>query len=245
MTTSTSNAVELSSFIDSVVTDMATARRTSRRNADGELVSNDDRAAIAKLVQKQDHPNVLNRIAMTMVTLQADRRMASRAYRKVQLKPERMLSFVQDISNQCCWAARRLLIAQQNHEAEQQASGVDFSADVAEQVGVESVSTDRIAEVIESDAFSLGNLHSWLAGKMNYLGEIEDFHLYADRGPVDSATNENAWATLRFADTFNEAQGIMAQILDELSESQEAATGNEAQSLDFNGGQYAPTTAAD
>jgi hypothetical protein len=233
----TTQTAGLHSFLDTVITEMSTPSRRSRRNAAGELVMSTDRAGIAKMIQKQSHPNVLNRIAMTYVALSAERRMASRAYKSVQLKPERMLSFVQDLSNAVCWAARRLMLAQAAHEAEAQAAGVDFSADIAEQVGVEGVSTARISDVVDADAFALGNVYSWLAGKMNYLQEIEDFHMYADRGPVDPADPDSPWTVQTFSDTFNGAMAIMGSVLDQLSEEQEAVTGEEAQSYNFGTGE--------
>lgn len=266
MATSSNQPVVLSSFIDSVITEMSTPRKATRRGPGGELVHNDNRAKLCKIIQQMDSPHVLNRIAMARTHLENERAMASRAYQKVQLKPEHLLSLTQDIANQCCWAARSLMMAQRRHEDGREAAttdftaglarpwveteaddveddaahgttepmaGVDWSEDVAERVGVTGVSTHLIGEVLEYDAACLEAVYSHLSLKMSYMSDIEDFHLYADRGPVDPTESGSPWVVHRSATTFDEALAIMDDILDKRTDERIAEDRTEAATTDF------------
>lgn len=208
--------ISVQSFIDATVTDMAE--------------KSNKLAAIAREVQKQQHDNVANRIAMAYVSLSNKRRLASRTGNEVRVKPELMLNFLQSLMNGICWNARRLKQAQLEHETQQQAVGVDFSADVAAELHVETVATDNIGEVVEYDHFVLSNVQTWLASKMSYLTEIEELHLFADHDYDEEA---DEWVLRASAATFAEAEALMENLVLELAEAEEVKSGTEAAALDF------------
>lgn len=205
----------VTSFIDSTITDMAQGHSSYN--------------TVAQTIQAMDHKSVLNRIALAWVKLGNDRQLARRANQQPKVKPEVMLSFLQQLMNQICWAGRRLMIAQQQVEAEDQAMGVDFSQDIAAQLGVECVASEHIAEVVDEDFRCLLNVHTWLAAKMEYLEDIESFYCYADR----QQDEEGNWQMLHHADRFDDALSIMEQAIQALQEADARVSHAEAGGIDF------------
>ena len=118
----------VSSFIDTVIT--KADNKQGGRNG-----------IIAGMVQRQDAEHVANRIAMTYVQLTKER--TRRRLESVRLgvpieimsvKPEHMLSFVQSMMNNCCWAARSVIRAVQADD-QKIYDCIDISEDVAERAG--------------------------------------------------------------------------------------------------------------
>ncbi len=218
----------MNSFIDAIITHMSNARVKKS----GEPTKT---ALIAQRVQEQQHPNVLNRIAMTYVSLSHDRALAKAANQQPTLKPEHLVSFVQNAANQVCWAARRYARSQELQEADDQANGLDFSQDVAAQLNVEPMSARELADAVEQDAFCLGNVYLYLAGKMSYLEDLPEFSLFQESGPViDEGTGEVIeWLVTATADTLDGARSLMDMAVERLNTEQIAKDGEEAQTADF------------
>jgi len=168
---------KLSSFIDTVVT-----------KADSKQGKRD--GIIAGMVQRQDAEHVANRIALTFIALRDERKLRriDSVRRGVPIeimseKPEHMLSFVQNMMNNCCWAARTVI---RSGQAEDQANGIDFSQSVAEQAGViESASFHAVEDTLMDDWNILNELHSWLCGQMNYMTNLDPLFLYSEKTEVE------------------------------------------------------------
>ena len=173
----------VSSFIDTVIT-KADSKQGGRNGI------------IAGMVQRQDAEHVANRIAMTYVQLTKERtrRRLESVRHGVPIeimseKPEHMLSFVQSMMNNCCWAARTVI---RSGQAEEQANGLDFSQSVAEQAGViESASIHDVEDTLMDDWSILNELHSWLCGQMSYMTDLEPLFLYAEKAEVEPGVWEH------------------------------------------------------
>ena len=167
----------VSSFIDTVIT--KADNKQGGRNG-----------IIAGMVQRQDAEHVANRIAMTYVQLTKER--TRRRLESVRLgvpietmsvKPEHMLSFVQSMMNNCCWAARAVV---RSGQAETQANGIDFSQSVAEQAGLlETACMHNCDDTLMDDWATLNELHTWLCGQMNYMTDLDPLFLYAGKAEVE------------------------------------------------------------
>ena len=191
------------------------------------------RGDIAKVVESMDHDSPLNRIALTYNAFNNQRRQATIAEKETGVrgidpiaKPEQLLSFVQEVMNQVCWQARRL------HNAnlqEEYANGIDFTQDVGEQVGVYTENSN-ITEYVDDDFLALNNLQSWLAGKMNYLTDIEPLY-YFSQSEQDPASG--GWISKYNTMSFGDSQSAMDTIIEELEEKSERLETEEAASFDF------------
>jgi hypothetical protein len=222
----------MKSFIDAVITDMGTKKGVSN-------------ATIARVIQNMGHKDIGNRIALAYVKLNNDRTTAKRANQTVAVKPEQLLSFVQQVMNQICWSARRLVVEQLKTERSEaaglQAAGIDFSERTAEEVDVESVSTNLISEVVADDHFFLSNVHAWLAAQMSYLDDIQPLEVFVNQQQeIDEHTGEIQWVVTDRASSFDEAMGIMEHAIDTLKEEDSAKVGDQAMNLDFQSGNIAP-----
>ena len=174
---------KLSSFIDTVVT-KADSKQGGRNGI------------IAGMVQRQDAEHVANRIAMTFVQLTKERtRRRLEANRNgipievMSEKPEHMLSFVQSMMNNCCWAARTVI---RSGQAEEQANGIDFSQSVAEQAGLlETACMRNCEDTLMDDWATLNELHTWLCGQMSYMTDLDPLYLYAEKAEVEPGVWEH------------------------------------------------------
>jgi|TARA_R100000081_G_C4775495_1_gene148284 hypothetical protein len=191
------------------------------------------RGDIAKVVECAQHDNALNRIALTYNQFSNQRRRAIMAEKETGVrgddpiaKPEQLLSFIQEVMNQVCWQARRLHNANLQEDL---ANGIDFSQDVAEQVGVYDVNTE-IHTYVNDDFIALNNLQSWLAGKMNYLTDIEPLY-YFSQSEQDPASG--GWISKYNAMSYDEALCAMTTIIEELEEKNEKQEAQEASDIDF------------
>ena len=210
-----SKIMETLTFIDSTITAMSEKSNKF--------------ALIARTIQSQDHASAANRIALAYIQLDTDRRAAKRANLEPAVKPEQMFSFLQALMNQCCWAARRVLFAQNVADSALQASGIDFSEAIADDAGVSGTKSEDINTLIEEDFFVLNNVQSWLAGRMNYLTEIDDLAVFADREVNDN----NEWVLKHSALSFDEALPIMDMMLDDMREQEAVVVHDQAASTDF------------
>ena len=163
-------------FIDTVITNMS-----SNKNRNG---------AIAKLVDSNDAPLAANRIANVMLDL-AEKRQAARidAVRagtpipEMPEKPEHMLSFVQQVMNSSCWAARKVANSGKQRDM---ANGLDFSQSVAEQAGnIASAALADVEVTLMDDFQILNELHSWMCSEMNYMTDLDPLFLFAEKECID------------------------------------------------------------
>lgn len=199
------------SFLDKALTDMSEG---SNRNA-----------VIAGLVQSQNHAEPANRIALEFLDLQKQRTTnridAIKAGTEVpvmEVKPEHMLSFVQQLMNKCCWNGRRIANTNKNEDF---ANGIDFSQAVADQeANLESNAVQDVRTTIHDDFNVLNELHSWLCGKCNYMTDLDPLFLFAQKTEVSDGVWEFTHQLMDFDD--------VVPVLEEINlELQEAAEGKQ------------------
>lgn len=205
------------SFLNEALIKMADAR-----NMNGDA---------AREVLKQDHKNPANQIALCYLSLNRQRLEAAREEKNTGVrgndpivKPEFMLSFVQSLMNQVCWNGRRLYLS---NNAEDFANGIDFSQDVAEQVGV-SVDNGHITELVDDDFMTLNNLQHWLAGQMSYLTNIEPLFHFAQSEKID-----DVWVVTHQCTSFDDAMVVMTEIVEQLDVDATVKQREEAATIDF------------
>ena len=189
-------------FIDTVITNMS-----SSKNRNG---------AIAKLVDSNDAPLAANRIANVMLDL-AEKRQAARidavragtAVPEMPEKPEHMLSFVQQVMNSSCWAARKVANSGKQRDM---ANGLDFSQSVAEQAGnIASAALADVEVTLMDDFQILNELHSWMCSEMNYMTDLDPLFLFAEKECVDE--EQQVYEHTHMIMDFND----MVAVLDEKS----------------------------
>ena len=194
---------------------------------------------VTGLVEARDEEHFANRIGgawASLVSARSQMRImdlednGSRV-KDMPIKPEMFLSLCQFLMNQSCWAARRYIRAQQEN-AEQEAirgiTGIDFSQDVAEDLGVEVMDITGIVDVLDSDFTAMLRLHSILSTKMDYLQDIEDLHLYCER-----EQEGEVWRVTATADTFQDAQVIMDEVLTKMNEREDKKLSETMSTMDF------------
>ena len=200
----------------------AVAKMADARNMNG---------VAAREVLRQDHKNPANQIALCYLSLNRQRLGAGRQEKDTGVrgndpivKPEYMLTFIQSLMNQVCWNARRLYLSNNKEEF---ANGIDFSQDVAEQVGV-SVESGHIGELVDDDFMTLNNLHTWLAGQMSYLTIIEPLFHFAQSEKID-----DVWVVTHQCTSFDDAMVVMTEIVEQLDVDTTVKQREEAATIDF------------
>mgnify|MGYP000037924970 FL=1 len=187
-------------FIDTVITNMS-----SSKNRTG---------TIANLVDANHAPLAANRIANVMLDL-AEKRQASRleAVRagtpipEMSEKPEHMLSFVQQVMNNCCWAARKVANSGKQRDM---ANGLDFSQSVAEQAGnIESAALRDVEVTLMDDFQILNELHSWMCSEMNYMTDLDPLFLFAEKECVDE--EQQVYEHTHMIMDFNDMLSVLAE----------------------------------
>jgi len=187
-------------FIDTVITNMS-----SNKNRNG---------AIAKLVDSNDAPLAANRIANVMLDL-AEKRQAARidAVRagtpipEMPEKPEHMLSFVQQVMNSSCWAARKVANSGKQRDM---ANGLDFSQSVAEQAGnIASAALADVEVTLMDDFQILNELHSWMCSEMNYMTDLDPLFLFAEKECVDE--EQQVYEHTHMIMDFNDMLSVLAE----------------------------------
>ena len=203
-------------LIESVVVNMS-----EKQNMNGD---------VARAVLKQDHKNVANQIALTYLQFNRERIDAARAEKQTGVrgndpiaKPEFMLSFIQAVMNNICWGARRLHIA---NSAEDFANGIDFSQDVADELNIDN--TAHLAELVDEDFMTLNNLHTWLAGQMDYLNDIQPLFHFSQSEKID-----DEWVTTHQCTSFDDAFTVMTEIVESLDSVNVEKQQAEASAIDF------------
>ena len=194
-------------FIDTVITNMS-----SNKNRNG---------AIAKLVDSNDAPLAANRIANVMLDL-AEKRQAARidavragtAVPEMTEKPEHMLSFVQQVMNSSCWAARKVANSGKQRDM---ANGLDFSQSVAEQAGnIASAALADVEVTLMDDFQILNELHSWMCSEMNYMTDLDPLFLFAEKECVDE--EQQVYEHTHMIMDFNDMLAVLDEKSIELNE---------------------------
>jgi len=193
----------------------------------------------AALVEARNELHFANRIGGAWAALSNERKAlqavdmednGTRA-KNMPIKPESFLSLCQYLMNQSCWAARRYIKAQ-DENAKQEAvngiTGIDFSQDIAADLGFEPMNIEGIKEALDSDYRTMLKLHSVLAKHMNYLPMIDDLYLYAEK----EQEGEN-WRITATAMDFEEALPIMAEVQVKMKERDAASIVKEMAETDF------------
>lgn len=208
------------SFLDKALTDMS---------------ENDSRnAKIASMVQNQNHENPANRIALTFNDLVEERKTNRIAAVRLgiapnvmDVKPEHVLSFVQQLMNKCCWNGRK--VANTNKDADS-ANGLDFSQAVAEQeANLESNAVQDVRATIHDDFNVLNELHSWLCGKCNYMTDLDPLFLFAQKKEVDLGV----WEFTHQLMDFDDVLPVLEEINLELQETADAEQADYAENHTF------------
>lgn len=194
-------------FIDTVITNMSSG---TKRNA-----------VIAKLVDANDAPLAANRIANVMLDL-AEKRQAARIDSvrsgvpapEMTEKPEHILSFVQQVMNNCCWAARRVANSGKKRDM---ANGLDFSQSVAEQAGnIASAALADVEVTLMDDFQILNELHSWMCSEMNYMTDLDPLFLFAEKECVDE--EQQVYEHTHMIMDFNDMLSVLEEKSVELNE---------------------------
>ena len=199
--------MEHSTFISQVITNM-----TSNKNRNGK---------IAELVDSADHKLPANRIAVTWESLKTQRQEAKINAVKsgvpapeMEVKPEHLLSFVQQVMNNCCWAARRVGNSGKQKDL---ANGLDFSQSVAEQAGqLEGARLKDVEATLMDDFGILNELHSWLCSEMNYMSDLDPLFLYAEKVCVDE--EQQVYEHTHMLMEFNDVMSVLEEKSKELGE---------------------------
>ena len=196
-------------------------------------------AKVARLVENRNEPHFANRIGGAWASLVNERNQLrvldkeanTTMVQDMPVKPEMFLSLCQYLLNQACWAARRYIRAQQQNqdqEAIMGITGIDFSQDVAADLGVEPMDFEAIEQSLEDDFAAMLKLHSVLATKMNYLDNIEDLYLYAER-----EQEGEVWRITGSAMNYQDAAALMNEILTKMHEREDKTLANDMATTDF------------
>lgn len=196
-------------------------------------------AKVARLVENRDEPHFANRIGGAWASLVNERNQLrildkednSARVKDMPVKPEMFLSLCQYLLNQACWAARRYIRAQQannDQEAIMGITGIDFSQDVAADLGVEPMNFEAVEQSLEDDFAAMLKLHSVLATKMNYLDNIEELYLYAER-----EQEGEVWRITGTAMNYQDASILMDEILTKMNERADKELSTDMITTDF------------
>jgi hypothetical protein len=210
---------------------------------DGAITANSvKKSAFGKataLVELRNEEHFANRIGGAWATLIAERNQLrimdqetnSTFVRDMPVKPEMFLSLCQFLMNQACWAARRYIRAEEQTKIEEKVrgvTGIDFSQGVAEDIGIEPMDVTELEETLNTDFTAMLHLQSYLATTMNYLSDIEDLHMYADR-----EQEGEVWRVTATADTFEDARDIMDEVVVKMREREQGKLTETMTTMDF------------
>lgn len=173
---------------------------------------------IAKYCFKFEGSSV-NQIGLAFFQCQMDREKARQETLELgttsiepAFKPERFLSFVQSVMNSVCWAGRKYNLAIDRGAT---IYGVEGTTQVADELNVpENMSVQELIDVIDQDFLRLNVLQSAIAGRMNYLNDIEPLFYFEQR----TQNTDGEWVVAKQCVSFDEAQDEMTEIVARLQE---------------------------
>lgn len=189
------------SFIDAAITEISGG--TSRF------------APLAALIQQQDHEEAANRIALTYIFLQYRRTEDKKAGIEYSgIKPETLLSFVQNLMNKVCWQSRKMALSQTEEDEKDIVNGIDFTQDLADELNIDRFEAEHIKPLVDDDYAILTGVQSFLAAKMNYLDNIVPLYYYQDLARDDNGE----WYVRATADAYDDAMDIIEDVIARLDE---------------------------
>ena len=234
MTTSTESTNKFqNSLIDSAITEIT--------EGSGKFTS------IAKAVQRANGDNPLTRIANTLGSCRTEMRRLSALdesdngsrVKQSNLKPGQMLGFIQSVMHKVCWQARRLHVANLQALEGEQANGIDFTQDIAEQVDVQPMTNEELSLSVSTDFTYLLNVHTWCAGRLGF-SDVNDLYVYVIRRPIpeqelapECKDMAPKYEIVESAMCFEEALPIMTKVIEQLRLEDEEKEVEEANNVDF------------
>ena len=198
-------------------------------------------AQFARIVQKQAHADVRNRIVQTNASLQtlrreakatADLRVADQALNGINdntdtrverlHKPEYLFTFLQKIANQIMWSARAYKKAQEQEQLDALDNGIDFSQAVADDSGFDHTPVDLIAKQVDDAMRDLKFAQACLldSRRMGYFASNVNDLRYHVVNVLCEETGE--YEQRHTADSFDQALEVMENMLDANNERKEA-----------------------
>jgi hypothetical protein len=188
----------------------------------------DTNAQFASLIQSQDHDHIGNRILLTAVQLQNERKEAKQRNEEVTYKPEYLFTFVEQLMNKVCWNARRYIQSVNQAAANEMANGIDFSEDIAEQINIEPTDLQGVETEVADAHEMLNKVQVVLGQHMSYIDREGELAMFTQREPNEVGK----WTTTVSCDNFAEAQVAMNDFITKLEE-QKAVAATEVGNIDF------------
>ncbi len=132
-----------------------------------------------------------------------------------------VLGFFQNLMDRVMWNARKLNIALERAEKQEQESGGIYGIDLA-QSAIDDVETDmpreRIKEAVQSDYELLFTTQTLIMTELGIDGQAFDIDLlFFNPSSLDKQTE--TWVNATPADTYDSAMLVMQEIVDELKSS--------------------------
>lgn len=199
-------------------------------------------ATLANLTLKREGATPMNQIISAFIDVRRawgslagrDAAVAAESREELRVKPGQFLSFTQLLMNKVCWNARRLNRSVIEQEADDRLNGIDFSQDVAEEVGIDDRSRSNVKEAVDQDFEWLLKLHSYLAREFPQFSDIEDFVMFRQsERVVDKETGLVSWNTVGEAMDFDSTMHLMDEIAEDLREQSALESDEKLQALTF------------
>lgn len=153
------------------------------------------RGDLARYVESQNHRELGNRIVLAYNEYINDRGNLGVDAPDRESTIKRILYFCQDVMNQICWRAFRLV--------NEQATGLNEDIKIR----------GRIAKIVTDHHFYFSNVHHYLAERHDSFGHIETLRMFIHRDEkIDLESGEVLWIVNSVAFEFEEAINIMTKV---------------------------------
>jgi len=197
-------STKTNSLIDAIITNL---HATSPK---------DHVVAFAGAVQQTKSKDPVERILLVTLKAQADREEAGGARNYSGPKPEHALGFIQDICNSSVRSYQFLCEAMDKVDTDDESgngNGTDYYVEQCDDLGIDPLSKQSLAEALAADFSRLSELHSSFRAAMAYMDTRELFQFCQDEMVSDAAGNE-FWQPrfeINDIDEAVEAIGILAK----------------------------------
>ena len=173
--------VNRTSFIDGIITDLIdTSRRPTTQT-------------ICRYIQNLGIDSVSSRIGQTFVSAFLARQNAPEGVSDFEFKPEPVIGVLQEIANGLVYRALAIRSAkEQQDDFEELAGGTgqDNYNELLERYGVETISFDNLANVVDDDLETLSQLSAIIRRRCSYI-PFEPLFLFASDQPnPENATGD-------------------------------------------------------
>jgi hypothetical protein len=194
---------------------------------EAELEQNNWLKPYIELVFEQDAPDIFNKIRLACKVARARAREAYRNGGKPTIMPQTFAStLLQRTMNREAWMLRQLskgTLTQEDMEAEGHHNGIDFTADRAvDDLNVVPFNRQSCEQVAHDDFHALSNLQSYLIAQIsnaNYDFDPDSLCFF-EQQELDEQTGQ--WHRTVAAQSFEEAESAMDDIVARMAEEQEA-----------------------